>query len=222
MTAVVALVAAPAVVGTAADEEAQAEHGGIAVGIGARIAAVVGHAGIPAHSAEGRPAWGQANIDRLGVGVVLREGIPVCAGLGGIVEVAARRDKERGKLAAVDEVHAAAVGPAELHHIQVLVGEGDDDGSLRRRELVAALIEDSTGDLHLLVHGNLGPVVGPILGAGHVRGTASILIIARVLAVATRLLRDGHGRSGRGHHDRLIAVAAADEEQDRQREQGQC
>ena len=133
MTDIIRVVRVPAVIRRAADEEVQADHRAEdRIRAVAVVAAVVRHAGIPAHAAERRPAWGQTDIDRLGVGVVLGKRVPVRSRLGGIVQVAALRDIKRRKLAGIDKVHAAVLRLAELHHIHILIGERDNNRSLRR------------------------------------------------------------------------------------------
>ena len=160
----------------------------------APVATIVTHAGIPAHAAEGGPTWRQADINRLRVGIVLREWIPVRPRLCGIVQKAARRDIECRNLAVVDKVHAATGRLSELHHVQVLINKGNDNGSLFGIELIAALIEYGALNRNLLADWHICPIIDLALPGS---------------------LRNRHRRGRRGHHHWLVIVGAA-----RQQRQG--
>lgn len=142
MRRVVTVVGSVAAIAQAADADVEPGHptdtnaGGISI-----HAAIVVHAGIPAHAGEISPILCHTDVHGALIGIVVGNRIPFRALCRRIRDVAAGRKKKRGYAVLIDEI-PLSVGSPELHHVEVLIDEGDDNGLAALCEnLVSALIE---------------------------------------------------------------------------------
>src|SRR5437016_417698 len=84
-------------------------------------AAVVVHSWVPAHRHIVAPRGGEAHVHRAAVCKVLRDRVPASVLCGRVREEIALPQVEHRRGTFVDEIGLAAVGPAELHDVEVLV-----------------------------------------------------------------------------------------------------
>ncbi len=159
MRRIVAVVGAEAAIAQTADADVEPGHptdmnaGGIS-----KHSPIVCHAGIPAHAGEISPILRHAYVHWALIGVVVGNRIPFRALRRSIRDVAAGRKKKRRHAVLVNEVSLSVRSP-ELHHIEVLIDEGDDNGlAALRINLVSALIERGGRNWHLLPGRNLLPL----------------------------------------------------------------
>ena len=142
MRRIVAVVGAKAAVAQPAYADVETGHPtDMKAGVISPHAAIVCHAGIPAHPGKISPTLSHAHIHGALIGVVVGNRIPFGALRRRIRDITAGRKKKRGNSVLIDEV-SLSVGSPELHHVEVLIDERDDDGLAALREnLVSPLIE---------------------------------------------------------------------------------